>query len=43
MYNVSGALEVGNAQELILDEIKKVLVFDDDQPFSDQAEEYFDE
>ena len=43
MYTVSDAVEMGNAQELILSLIKEVFVLDDDQPSSDVAEEYFDQ
>lgn len=43
MYNVSDAVEMGSAHELILTFIKQVLVLDDSQENTDRAEEYFDE
>ena len=43
MYNVSDAVEMGNAHELILTFIKREGVLDDDQEQTNKAEEYFDE
>ena len=43
MYTVSDAVEMGNAHELILSLIKVVFVQDDDQPSTEEAEEYFDQ
>ena len=43
MYTISDAVEMGNAQELILSEIKTVSVQDDSEFNTLRAEEYFDE
>lgn len=43
MYTVSDAVEMGDAQELILSSIKQEFVQDDSQEQTLQAEEYFDE
>lgn len=43
MYNVSDAVELGAAQELILSEIKKESKLDDDEPNTFRPQEYFDE
>lgn len=43
MYTVSDAVEMGDAQDLILSSIKKELVNDDNEPQTLKADEYFDE
>lgn len=43
MYTVTDAVEMGKAHELILNLIKQELVVDDNEPFTNPAEEYFDE
>jgi hypothetical protein len=43
MYNVSDAVEMGNAQELILSSIKEVLQADDTQQNTFRPSEYFEE
>jgi hypothetical protein len=43
MYTVSDAVEMGNAQELILSQIKQEFVQDDTSQNTLRAEEYFDE
>lgn len=43
MYTVSDAVEMGNAHELVLADIKLEFVSDDAHPTSLLPEEYFDE
>lgn len=43
MYNVSDAVEMGNAQELVLSLIKVEFVDDDFEERTAEPEEYFDE
>jgi hypothetical protein len=43
MYTVSDAIEMGDAQDLILSSIKQEFVQDDSQEQTLKAEEYFDE
>ena len=43
MYTVSEVVEMGDARELILSEIKEAFVGDDNEPQTLQPGEYFDE
>lgn len=43
MYNVSDAVEMGDAHEVILILVKEEFSADDSDPRTEPAEEYFDE
>ena len=43
MYNVSDAVEMGDAHEVILILVKEEFSGDDSEPRTEAAEEYFDE
>ncbi len=43
MYSISDVVEMGDAHELILSDIKRISVLDDSAEFSMEALEYFDE
>jgi len=43
MYSVTDVVEMGDAHELILSEIKRISTLDDSADFSMEALEYFDE
>ena len=43
MYTISEVVELGNARELILSEIKVTSELDDSQPNTFRPPEYFDE
>ena len=43
MYSLSDVVELGDAQELILSDIKKESRLDDEEPNTFRPQEYFDE
>ena len=43
MYSISDVVEMGDAHELILSDIKQISVLDDSAELSLEALEYFDE